>query len=115
MDDYDDADEEYQESGKGVSRRRRVREFAGKKIAAGVLGILLGGLGIHKFVLGFPVAGMLMLVTWMMTFVTGLFCLFPWFGTFAVSVIGLAEGIIYLTKSDEEFYKTYAIEKRSWF
>ena len=31
------------------------------------------------------------------------------------SVIGLIEGIIYLTKSDEEFVQTYQIEKKSWF
>jgi len=30
-------------------------------------------------------------------------------------IIGLIEGIIYLTKSDEDFYKTYQVEKKSWF
>jgi len=33
----------------------------------------------------------------------------------AMGIIGLVEGIIYLTKSDEDFYRTYAIEKREWF
>lgn len=67
-DDYDDAP---------VSKRRRVKEFANKKIAAGVLRILLGGLGIHKFILGFPEAGVIMLVTFVLSFGTGLFCIFP--------------------------------------
>ena len=32
-----------------------------------------------------------------------------------MGIIGLIEGILYLTKSDEEFYKLYAVEKRGWF
>jgi hypothetical protein len=32
-----------------------------------------------------------------------------------MNIIGLIEGIIYLTKSDEDFYQTYAIEKKEWF
>lgn len=35
--------------------------------------------------------------------------------TLVMSVIGLVEGIIYLSKSDEDFYQTYAVEKRQWF
>ena len=31
------------------------------------------------------------------------------------SVIGLIEGIIYLTKTDPEFYQTYMVERRAWF
>ena len=31
------------------------------------------------------------------------------------SVIGLIEGIMYLTKSDEEFYNTYQVGKKGWF
>jgi hypothetical protein len=30
-------------------------------------------------------------------------------------IIGLIEGIIYLTKSDDEFAQTYVIGKRGWF
>ena len=33
----------------------------------------------------------------------------------AMGVIGLIEGIIYLTKSDEDFFQTYAIQKKEWF
>ena len=32
-----------------------------------------------------------------------------------MSVIGLVEGILCLTKSDEEFYQLYAVEKKQWF
>ena len=32
-----------------------------------------------------------------------------------ISIIGLIEGILYLTKSDEEFYRTYIAGQRPWF
>ncbi len=67
-----------------------------------MLGILLGGLGIHKFYLGYTKEGILQIVA---TFVT---C-----GT--ANVIGLVEGIIYLTKTDEEFQQTYVANKKGWF
>jgi hypothetical protein len=30
-------------------------------------------------------------------------------------IIGIIEGIIYLTKTDEQFYQTYMVEKKGWF
>lgn len=83
-----------------------VREFVGKRVAAGVCGILLGSLGIHKFILGLTTPGIIMLL------VTVLSC---GFGAAVMGVIGLIEGIIYLTKPDQEFYQTYAVEKKGWF
>jgi len=32
-----------------------------------------------------------------------------------MGIIGLIEGIIYLTKSDEDFVKTYVENKKGWF
>jgi len=72
-----------------------------KKILAGVLAILLGGLGVHKFILGYTKEGIIQLIL-------GLAC-----GIGAI--IGLVEGIIYLTKSDEEFYQTYQVGQKGWF
>lgn len=111
--DDDEDDDDYAPA--PTDRRSRVKDFSSKKIAAGVCGILLGGLGIHKFILGFTTPGILMLVVTLVCFSTGIFCLFPLIGYFAMHVIGLVEGILYLTKSDEEFYQTYAIRKREWF
>ena len=82
------------------------QSVSSKKIAAGILGIMLGGLGIHKFVLGFVGPGLILLL------VTVLTCGFAWPLT---HIIGLVEGIVYLTKSDEEFYRTYIVERRQWF
>jgi TM2 domain-containing membrane protein YozV len=73
-----------------------------KKVIAGVLGILLGGFGVHKFILGYTKEGIIQII---ITFVT---CGIG-------SIVGLIEGIIYLTKSDEEFYETYQKNKRPWF
>lgn len=73
-----------------------------KKIVAGVLAILLGGLGVHKFILGYTQEGIIQLVIGIVTCGMG-------------SIIGLIEGIIYLTKSDQEFYETYQVNKRGWF
>ncbi|MEY4833097.1 MAG: hypothetical protein RL527_1310 [Planctomycetota bacterium] len=91
------------------------------KVIAGVLGILLGGFGIHKFVIGAVVPGVIMLVVTLLgtcAFVglgwalIGLPCgLAPG----AMGVIGLVEGIIYLTKSDEDFNRIYLVGKRGWF
>ena len=59
-----------------------------KKIAAGILGILLGGLGIHKFILGYTKEGVIMLAVWIVGFL--LFGL----GPMIMGIIGLIEGII---------------------
>ena len=73
-----------------------------KKIVAGIFGILLGGLGIHKFYLGYTKEGIIQLIIGVLTCGVG-------------GVIGLIEGIIYLTKSDEAFVATYITGKKGWF
>lgn len=79
---------------------------ADKKVVAGICGILLGAFGIHKFVLGYTTEGIIMLVGTLLTCgVAGA----------VFGVIGLVEGIIYLTKSDEEFVATYINDQKTWF
>ncbi|WP_378181082.1 TM2 domain-containing protein [Aquimarina sp. SS2-1] len=81
-----------------------------KKILAGVLALVVGGFGIHKFVLGYHKEGIIMLVC---TLILG--AVTCGFAGWVVWVISIIEGIIYLTKSDEEFYQVYQINKKSWF
>ena len=76
------------------------------KIVAGICGILLGALGVHKFVLGYTKEGIIMLLVTVAT--CGI-------GGCVTSIIGLIEGIIYLTKSDEEFVSTYVTGRKGWF
>ena len=80
------------------------------KVAAGLLGIFLGSLGIHKFYLGYGKEGVIMLLV-------GLLGGIITFGIAAaiVGLIGFIEGIIYLTKSDEEFDRIYVQAHKGWF
>lgn len=67
------------------------------KVVAGVLAILLGSLGIHKFYLGKIGMGILYL----------LFC---W--TYIPGIVGLIEGIIYLCSNDENFQLKHHVRLR---
>ncbi|MBR5950830.1 MAG: NINE protein [Actinomycetaceae bacterium] len=76
------------------------------KIAAGLLGIFLGAFGVHKFYLGYTVPGVILLLLTILTF--GI-------AAMVTSVIGVVEGIIYLTMDDMRFYYTYEVGKKEWF
>jgi len=76
---------------------------AENRITAGVFGILLGGIGIHRFILGDISGGFLRIVISIFTCGAG------------GSLIGFIEGILYLTKSDEDFVQTYIEGDKKWF
>jgi TM2 domain-containing membrane protein YozV len=78
---------------------------AEKKILAGILAILLGTFGIHKFVLGYTKEGVIMLLVTLFTF---------GYGAFIIAIISIIEGISYLTKSDREFIQIYVTSKKGW-
>ncbi len=82
------------------------QDISGKKMAAGICGILLGSFGVHKFILGMTTPGVIMLLITVLT--CGL-------GSVATSIIGIIEGVIYLTKSDQDFYQDYLVNKKEWF
>jgi TM2 domain-containing membrane protein YozV len=79
---------------------------ASKKTTAGICGILIGALGVHKFILGYNTEGAIMLAVSLLT--CGI-------ASPIMGIIGLIEGIIYLTKSDREFIDTYITKKQGWF
>ncbi|MGB6150884.1 MAG: TM2 domain-containing protein [Pricia sp.] len=85
-----------------------------KKILAGILAIILGSLGIHKFILGYQKEGIILLVASIAGYATvcigigGIILTATW-------IIGVIEGIIYLTKTDAEFYNTYQVGNKPWF
>jgi TM2 domain-containing membrane protein YozV len=85
-----------------------------KKIVAGVCALLLGGIGVHKFILGYNTEGIILLGLTILGFATSCIAI-GFFIIWIPGLIGLIEGIIYLTKSDEEFYQTYQVNKRGWF
>lgn len=80
-----------------------------KKIIVGLLAVFLGALGIHKFVLGYNKEGIIMLI------ITILFGGTWFLGMSLMGLIGLVEGIIYLTKTNDDFYNTYQAGKKAWF
>ena len=118
---FDKAKEEAKEF--GSEAKKSASEFAeglksaggdNKKILAGILAIFVGWAGIHKFILGYQKEGVILLVISVIGFV--LTCIgIGVFLVWATGLIGLIEGIIYLTKSDEEFYNTYQVGRRPWF
>jgi hypothetical protein len=74
------------------SQQQSVTKPHKNKVAAGLLGIFLGGIGVHKFYLGQIGLGIVYLV-------------FFWTGIPAL--IGFIEGIVYLAMSDEAFVLKY--------
>ncbi len=88
--------------------------FANSKVAAGILAIFLGQFGIHKFVLGYVGSGIAMLLITLISIPLAA-VLIGFFGIAAMSIIGLIEGILYLTRSDEEFIQRYGVNHKSWF
>ena len=88
---------------------------AEKKLICGLLAILVPGLGIHKFILGMTTPGVIMLAVTLASSFLGACLLFPFLGALAMSAISVIEGVLYLTKSDDEFYETYMVRKKEWF
>ncbi|GAB3689827.1 hypothetical protein GCM10028857_25660 [Salinarchaeum chitinilyticum] len=77
----------------GVSNKSSSGGSSNKdRTTAGILAILLGGIGAHKFYLNETGMGILYLC-------------FSWTGI--PIIIGIIEGILYLTKTDEEFERQY--------
>ena len=85
-----------------------------KKLLAGLLALFVGYLGIHKFILGYNKEGIILLAGFVIGCITYCFII-GIFIIMAVAIVPFIEGIIYLTKSDEEFYQTYQVGKKPWF
>lgn len=81
---------------------------AGKKdkTIAGLLAIFFGSLGLHEFYLGNTTSAIIRLAVTLVSCGSAAFIL---------GVISLIEGIIYLTKSDEEFQAVYVDGHKAWF
>jgi TM2 domain-containing membrane protein YozV len=84
----------------------QLQEAKSKKMTAGICALIVGSFGVHKFILGNTTPGVIMLCA------TVLPC---FMGGLVMGPIAIVEGILYLTKSDEEFYQTYMVDKKAWF
>ena len=97
---------QYQQQNMNYNPQQMNTEPTKDKLVAGLLAIFLGTLGIHKFYLGYTKSGVIMLLVSLFTF--GI-------GATVMAVIALIEGILYLTKSDADFYQTYVQNNKEWF
>ncbi len=105
------------------------------KVIAGLLGIFLGWAGVHKFYLGIKKPAIIQLTVGggglvLAMIVGSIFIALGMFGIGAVigllmyvvgyaaltaaGLLGLVEGIIYLTKSDEDFQSIYVTGQKQW-
>ena len=74
------------------------------KTKAGLFALFLGLIGVHKFYLGHNVVGIIYIILTLSIY--GVLLTFP------ASII---DGIIYITKSDDEFDRIYVQGRRPWF
>ena len=85
----------------------RAQSYSKSKVATGLLAIFLGWLGIHKFYMGYTGPGIILLlcgtIGWALFFIPPIIA----------SIIGWIEGIIYLTKQDDEFEQEYVVQRKS--
>lgn len=79
-------------------------------VAAALLAILLGCFGIHKFYLGYTTAGF---ITLGITIVGGVFTL--GIAAAVMALVGIVEGVLYLTESQSKFESTHVAHTREWF
>ena len=116
----DDSSDSFEKEAKGTANEFKeswnevTNSADNKKMLAGLLAIFLGTFGVHKFILGYNKEGIILLGIFLVSL--PLTCII--IGAFTMyipGIIGLIEGIIYLTKSDEEFYNTYQVGKKPWF
>ena len=79
------------------------------KWVAALLAFIAGGLGIHKFYLGKNTAGIIMLVV----FLGGI--ILAAIPTIIISIVAFIECVIYVVKSEQQFYDDYVVGDRAWF
>ncbi|MBW6454551.1 MAG: NINE protein [Trueperaceae bacterium] len=86
--------------GTGAEPLRSLYEQPKNRMTAGLLSLLLGGIGAHKFYLGSWGWGLVYLV-------------FVW--TYIPVIVGVVEGIILLSMSDEQFHERYPASTQQAF
>ena len=84
-----------------------------KRVTAGIFAIAIGLTGMHKFVLGYNLQGVIILLISIVGIITT--CLLVGFLILGfMGMLVVIEGIVYLSKSDEEFFQIYQVGKRPW-
>jgi len=86
-----------------------VAAYDRNRVAAALLALFAGSIGIHKFYIGKTGAGLVMLI------VSAIGVIFAGIPTALMAAIGVIEGIIYLLRSDDGFDRTYVSGTKAWF
>ena len=84
------------------------------RIVAGVLALVVGGLGIHKFYLNYIGQGVALLVITLFIAIVSFSITGSPILNFLIVIFCLVEGVIYLTKSEEEFQQIYVEGTKPW-
>lgn len=87
-------------------RENPAKNYTLKKYVTVIQAIFLGVFGIHKFALGYSEEGAIMLAITLFTF---------GYGARVMMIVGVIEGLIYISKSTQNFTRTYITKKRGWF
>ena len=87
-----------------------IDELKSRRTSIGILGIILGFLGVHKFMLGYKREGFILLAV---SIIGGIITC--GIAIIATDIIGIIEGIMILNKTPMQFKKTYIDRKTFWF
>jgi TM2 domain-containing membrane protein YozV len=100
-------------SGLDEYRESLAKDFKFTKLSTGIIAFVFGAFGAHKLNLGYIKEGVIMMLGTLILFIATV----PLYGIggLITVIIGLVEGVIYLSKTDSEFATTYILGKRPWF
>tara|TARA_Y100001968_G_C19427794_1_gene755325 strand:+ start:2065 stop:2334 length:270 start_codon:yes stop_codon:yes gene_type:complete len=89
-----------------------MQEMENRKLIIGLYAIFLGGFGVHKFLMGKDYKNAAIIMLCISTIGGVITC---GVSTTAIFIISIIEAIIYITKSPEDFKKTYVDNTKAWF
>ena len=87
-----------------------IDELKSRRTTIGILAIIFGFLGVHKFMLGYKREGFILLV---ISIIGGIITC--GIAIIVTDIIGIIEGIMILNKTPMQFKKTYIDRKTFWF
>ena len=80
------------------------------RVVAAILAFLLGWCGAHKFYLGYVKEGA---ITLAVSVLGGM--LIPLIAPLVMAIVGVVEGVLYITKDDGSFNRIYVAGRKGWF